>query len=462
MNAAPRDLTLYWWGQTASAFGSVFTAVALPVVAVVQLGASPAQVAQVSAAATLPVLLLGLPVGVLVDRIARPRRALLTLDTVSAAAVGVVALGLAGHLVTIGWLVLLALVQGAVTVVTEVVYFVHLRQLTESTDGGGTSPLARARARLQAGEFGAGLVGRLLAGPTIVVLGAAAALAVDGLSYLLSLAALLTMRRAAAAPRTPAAGRAARPRDAFAGLRLLVGDDFRRALTVFLVAPVFAAAGVTALTAPFLLRVLHVPAAVYGVTGAAAGLLGMVGSIVASRVLAPHRDARRIMAGAFTCAIGAALLLPLAGGPLPVALCCAALGIGVPIFFGSIANVALGPVLVCDVAEEATGRVIATLQVVAAAATTLGAITGGALGEWLGVRSAMWGLDLGALAAVLLALPTLLRSGRPGSTPAGRRGTGDAADATDVTAVMEAAAELDGHLGEPAHLGVEGHGPAVQ
>ena len=401
-----RDMTRYWWGQSASAFGSVFTAIALPVVAVVYLRASPAQIALISAASTLPVLVLGLPAGVLVDRITRPRHTLMALDTLSALAVGVVALGMAGHAVSIGWLVALALVQGGITVVAEVIYFVHLRQIADEGD------IGRARARLQAGEFGAGLVGRLLAGPTIVAFGAAAALGVDAVSYLISIAALLTMRPVAPMLRKPSAGLRGTLRGAAAGARFLMDSDFHRALMVFLVVPVFAAAGTGTLTGPFLLRVIHVPTGAYGLAGALAGLLGLAGSAAAGRVLAPHRNPRLILVAAFTAGTVCGLLLPLAHGPVPVALGCAALGIALPVLFGSVANVALGPVLVADVAEETTGRVIATLQVVAAGATLLGALTGGALGDWIGIRSALWALNLSALTAIALVLPLTLRAHR--------------------------------------------------
>jgi hypothetical protein len=403
-----RDLNLYWWGQTTSAFGSVFTAIAMPVIAVIHLDASAGEVSLITAASILPLLLFGLPAGALADRVARPRRMLILLDAFSALAVGAVAVGVGGRVASLVWLIALAGVQGCVTILLELVYFIHLRQLTDAAN------LGPARARLQAGEYAAGFVGRLLVGPTIVVLGAGPALAVDAVSYLLSALALLGMRSASLRSTKPAgeADRVSLLRGMGAGFRFFAGGVFQRALLVTIVVPVAAKAGVTTLTALFLLRVVKVPTELYGMFFAISGLMGLTGSLLAGRLLRPSSDARQVMLGAFLASVVCSLLLPLAGGPLPVAVLCAALGLSLPILFGAIANVALTPVIVADVPENAMGATVATLQVVGAAAGLVGALLGGVLGDWIGVRAAIWALDLGALAAVLLFVPRALRVAR--------------------------------------------------
>jgi len=406
-SAQRRDLNLYWWGQTTSAFGSVFSAVAVPVIAVVYLDASPLQIGMISAASILPMLILGLPAGAVADRIARPRRMLMVLDALSALAVAVVAVGLANNLASVGWLIALATVQGCVAVLLEVLYFIHLRQLTS------VASVGRARARLQAGEFGAGFVGRLLVGPTIVVFGGAAALAVDAVSYLLSAAALLSMRPAGVAADTspherPDVGTVLRGMGA--GLRLFVGDAFRRTLLVLLFLPGATAAGVAVLTAPFLLRVVHVRTEAYGLLFSAAGLAGLGGSALAGKLLDRWRDPRLLLLAALLASAVGGLLLPMATGPLPVAACFAILGISLPTFFGAIANVALSPVIVAGVSESTTGRTVAMLHVLGAASGLVGAFAGGVLGGWMGVRQAIWVLAGLALGTVVLCLPAAVRS----------------------------------------------------
>ena len=403
--ARRRDHSLFWWGQTASAFGSVFTAIALPVIAVVQLGASPGQMGMISAAALAPSFLFGLPAGALADRFARPRRVLMALDTICALAVAVVAFGVANHHVTVAWLIALAAIDGTLSILLEVVYFIHLGQLTDK-DGIGV-----LRARLQAGAYGAGVVGRLLAGPTIVILGAWAALGVDVASYVVSVTALILM-----APVPPVAHASTREplgqvlRGMGSGAQTFLGDRFHRILLVFLFVPATAGSGVGTLTGPFLLRVVHVPTAAYGLLFAASGLMGLSGSLLAKRLLRPGRDPYMVTVASLTAAGVCAVLLPAASGPLPVAAVVAALGISLSALFGAVANIGLSPVLFSSAREDAVGRTMAFMQVLGAATGLAGALLGGLLGDWIGIRPAMLVLRGVALATMALCLPPTVRA----------------------------------------------------
>src|SRR5689334_7119522 len=74
-----RDFMLLWTGQAVSEIGSAVTIVALPLVAVVLLHASPFQVGLLSAATTVCFLLVALPAGLIVDRVPK-RRLMISCD----------------------------------------------------------------------------------------------------------------------------------------------------------------------------------------------------------------------------------------------------------------------------------------------------------------------------------------------------------------------------------------------
>ena len=65
------DFRKLWAGQTISLFGSQVTLLALPLVAVLMLGATPVQMGLLGAAEYAPFLLVGLLAGVWVDRFRR-------------------------------------------------------------------------------------------------------------------------------------------------------------------------------------------------------------------------------------------------------------------------------------------------------------------------------------------------------------------------------------------------------
>src|SRR5256714_15271768 len=81
-----RDFMLLWLGQSVSRLGDQFTGLALPVIAVYILGAGPFENGLLGAAGTLPFPLVGLLVGVGVDRRQR-RAALILLDVVAGAVI---------------------------------------------------------------------------------------------------------------------------------------------------------------------------------------------------------------------------------------------------------------------------------------------------------------------------------------------------------------------------------------
>ena len=80
-----QDFRNFWLAQSISLFGDQVTVIALPLAAVLVLDADAADMGYLGAAALMPHLILSLPVGVWLERVARRRRLMIAADIARAA-----------------------------------------------------------------------------------------------------------------------------------------------------------------------------------------------------------------------------------------------------------------------------------------------------------------------------------------------------------------------------------------
>jgi MFS family permease len=432
-----RDFHHYLAAEVTSVFGSAFSATAIGLVAVTAFHASAAQIGIVEAAAIVPVFVFGPVAGVLGDRLRRPRRALIICDAIAGSAVLAVAAGLWARSATIWWFAALCAALGCVSLIVETVYFTHLGSLVPPTD------LTNARARLQAGEYGGSTVGRALTGALVAIAGGAAAFAVDAATYLASMTLLARIDAPDRRPSDHGAsdGDSATPGEPGEASRATAGgwqrarsfasdmlsaftqplrNPFLRAFIGFVVVRSVVTGAMSALSAPFLLRTLHLPVPLYGMLFAVTGLAGLAGSVVAPRLARRGGPRLLIALGCGGIAVSG-LLLPLAAGPLPVVVVLAVLGLSLPVLCGAISNIGLTQELMNSVPEDMLGRAIASLRSMSTGAQLLGALGGGFAGVLLNVRPAVW-LCMGiGLAGGLFLIPAVRAPGAvapPTSSPA--------------------------------------------
>ncbi len=174
----PRFAT-YWGGQTVSQLGDRISELALPLIAVTMLHASPTVVGLLTAAVWAPNLL-SLVVGAWVDSQQRKRRLLIWADLLQAGVI--LSLPLAYHLgeVTLVHLFAVALLAGAGSVLYQTAYptfFVSLVRRDQYLE---------ANSLLSGTRSGSFIVGPALAGGLIQVLTAPVAVLLDGVSFLVS------------------------------------------------------------------------------------------------------------------------------------------------------------------------------------------------------------------------------------------------------------------------------------
>ena len=116
-----RDFLQLWAGETISLFGSEITELALPLTAILVLGADASELGLLGAARFAPFLLFTLPVGVLADR--RRRRPMLVAANLGrAVAIGTVPALVMLDVLTMPALLVIAFVVGSLTVLFDVTY----------------------------------------------------------------------------------------------------------------------------------------------------------------------------------------------------------------------------------------------------------------------------------------------------------------------------------------------------
>src|ERR687889_1240231 len=171
------DFRRLWAAQSASLFGSEITALALPLMAVLLLDASPVQMGFLAAAGTAPFLLCSLPAGVWVDR-HRRRPVLIAADIARA--------GLLLSIPLMAWLGILRIEQlyavtfviGVLGVFFEVAHYAYVPSLV------GRESVVEGNSKLQISYSAAEAGGPGVAGVLVQAISAPAAIVIDAATFL--------------------------------------------------------------------------------------------------------------------------------------------------------------------------------------------------------------------------------------------------------------------------------------
>jgi predicted MFS family arabinose efflux permease len=369
--------------------GDGAAAAAVPLLAVA-LTRDPRLVSLVSAATTLPWLLLSLPAGALVDR--RDRAGLMwRAQALQAAVAAVLAVAVAAGAASIPLLAAAAFALGACEVVFGNAAQAILPDLVPAAD------LHRANGQ----QFAATTTARTFVGPPVgsVLFAAAAALpfGLDAASFAVSAALLARLPRR---PRPPAA--APMGRAVAEGLRWLGCHRLLRTLALLLAANLFCFQLANVTLVLLATRELHVGARAYGLLLTASALGGVAGGLVNHRIAARLGTLPTVLL-ALAGAVPAYLAAGASRDAYVLGLLLSAIS-----FFSSMWNVVTVSLRQSIVPAPLLGRVNSVYRMLSLGLTPLGALAGGFVAHDLGVRAAY--PIAGALrgAALLLALPALL------------------------------------------------------
>nr|WSY53020.1 MFS transporter [Streptomyces sp. NBC_00886] len=182
-----RDFRRLWAGQSISLVGDQVSAFVLPTVAVVALHANNAEVGALGAIATAAYPVLGLFVGVLMDRVRR-RPAMIVADLVRCAAFASLPVAAAFGALSLARLYVVAAVAGVFSVLFDVAYQSYLPSLLEGEE------LALGNARLEMSSSVSRLSGPVLGGALLQGLATTGALAANALSFLASVTGVTLVR----------------------------------------------------------------------------------------------------------------------------------------------------------------------------------------------------------------------------------------------------------------------------
>jgi MFS family permease len=379
-----------WLAAGASNLADGILFAGLPVLAV-QVTDSPAAVAGVTVALLLPMATLALPAGVLADRVDR-RTVLVAGNAVRALGIlAVLAAVVAGELRLAAIYAVAAIAGGS-----EILVDTTAQTAVPALVGGDRLEAANARlggTQVVMNDAVGAPIGSFLAGA-----GAGVAFGVP--VVLFAVAAVLARRLPTARPdRTAVTGPllAGLLADVREGAHVLARHAVLRRLAIV---NGVVNLGATAFTAVFVLLVvgpLGLPPAAFGWYLAALAAGGILGSLVAGRLLRRLGHAVAIRAAAAT-AVGTFVVATVTSDPWLMAATLATLG-----FVSMVWNVGSRVLRQTLVDDRVLGRVTATMALIALVATPLGGLLGGAAAELVGIRAA-GGI---AIAANLVALALL-------------------------------------------------------
>jgi MFS family permease len=421
-----RDFLKLWTGQSISELGSQVSLLAIPWLAAFGLHASPIEFSLLGVLGFLPFILFALPAGVWVDRLRR-RSILIVGDAARAVLLAIIPLLWAAGVLRIWHLLVLQFVIGVFTVFFDVAYQSYLPALIDREH------LVDGNSKLQLTVSIAQVGGPSLSGAFIAAITAPYAILVDAVSFVVSTGFMLRMRHRED-PHERAAGEKHPPMwpQVREGLAWVVGNPHLRAVAACTGSGNFFGQVLFAVLILYAGRALHLSAFEVGAVFAVGSVGSILGALAANRLQQKIGVGPAIVAPAVMFSVGG-IALPLAphAYPLPLLM----LGMFV-MSFGSVAyNITQVSYRQAITPERLQGRMNAAMRWIVWGTIPLGTLVGGAIGQWIGLHTALWVGAIGGLPCFLPVALSSVRSLRELPAP--------------VEEPTPAGAELEGGLLEP-------------
>jgi MFS family permease len=388
-----REFRRFWLGETVSLIGDQITLIALPLVGVLALHADAAEMGYLVAAALLPNLLCSLHAGVWLDRHGRRRQAMIATALARAALLATIPIAYLLGVLTMAQLYIVSFLIGTLSVVFFVAYSTLFVALVPR------DRFLEANSLLNGSRAFSFVAGPSIGGLLVQVFSAPGALIADSLSFLVSAFSLGSIH-----PTEPPTEDAQRGH-LKAGIAYIRRSPIIRASLLATATINFFNFVFWALFLLYATKTLDVQPGLLGLVLGAASVGGVLGATATGRI------SRRIGVGPAFIA-GSVLfpaplvLVPLAGGAdwtIVVFLFAAEFVSGFGVMILDITGNSIKAALVPD---RLRARVAGAYMVVNYGVRPIGALIGGALGTWIGLRPTLWIASIGAIAGVLWLLPS--------------------------------------------------------
>jgi MFS family permease len=373
------DFLRFLSSHVANEIGTNISRVALPLVAVLTLNVGAFEVGLLSALQSAAFLAVGLPAGVWVDRMRR-RRVMVTADLVRCALLASVPIAHALGLLSMGMLLVVALLAGVAQVFNDVADQTYLPELV------GKEHLSSGNSKLEVVRSGGALAGPGVGGALAQLVGAPLTVLATALASLVSAVALRSIRTLDRPP-APARGGAGMGRDIRAGVAFVLRDGVLRPIMITTMGTNLCLSAVISLSVLFLADVVLLPAGLIGVLLMSGAVGGLLGGLTGARLFGRYGTARVTwLSLAVTSPFG--LLLPMTQAGWRVSFFVVA---SIVLSWGAVLyNVGQVTYRQTVAPEGMLGRVNATVRFVVWSTMPLGALLGGIVAQQIGVRQALW------------------------------------------------------------------------
>ncbi|WP_406209754.1 MFS transporter [Streptomyces sp. NBC_01017] len=389
------DFLRLWAAQSISETGTQIGQLAVPLLAIGALHVSATELGFLTSARMLPFIVLALPAGAMLDRMRR-LPVMIGSDIARALLLAGVPVAYALGMLTLAQLYVAVLLVGAFTVTFDVSYQSYLPALVRREE------LADANAKLTVSSSAAEMAGPAVAGLLAGVVGAAATVLLDALSFLASGLLCRAIRRPEPEPERADPGTPrSLSKEIGEGLGFILRQRVLRAVAACASLLNLSYAMLTVLLTLYMVRSLDYSSAKVGVVFSVGGVGLVAGAMCASRLIERLGYGRSIMSGVVLCAAGLALM-PAASPALSFPFLAGGyfvFGFGAPLF--NIAQVTLRQAITPD---RLQGRMNASIRFVIWSTIAVGGPLAGFLAETVGMRSA---IATGAVIGVLAWLPLL-------------------------------------------------------